>query len=415
MSSSFRDIFGTRVRTPSAARWTLLAVSAALSGTADAAQTYWQPALEARIEAHTNRDLVPEDEEEMIGYFADLGITWGRETERSVTRIQPRIRIQEFPDRKRLQRTEEFLNFVTEYETLRSEFDLTARFSRRDAYTAEFLQPGFDPVDPSIPLEGGDTGRLLVDQTRTAFSLRPSFTHRVSERNGFSVNVAAEIVDYESSVPVTQVDFKFASVEVAWLRQIDERTSLTFGPFVSRYDADDGGETDAFGARVTWRREWSERSRVALIFAGQNEETTRFADVPVSMDDTSWEALLRLERDTTTGLLRLDLGRSITPSGSGSLSDVDQINLEYRRALSPRWNSKSAVRAQRVRAHNAFAANDDRDTAGLSLSLTWAMTPTWSLSGGYELFWREFVRDNDDALDNAVFLSMTFRGIGPRT
>lgn len=415
MSSSSRNARRARMRLKPCAPYALLTAAATFASAGHAAQTYWQPTLEARVEGHTNRDLVPEDEEEMIGYFADLGVTWGRLTERSETRIRPRVRIQEFPDRKRLQRTEEFLDVITGYDTQRTEFDLIARYSRRDAYTAELLQPGFDPVDPSIPNQSGDTGRLLVDQTRTAYSLRPTITHRFTERNGIAANIVGESVDYQSEVPVTQVDFKFASAEVAWLRQLDERTNLTFGPFVSRYDAEGGDETDAYGARLTWNREWTERSRIALIFGAQTENTTRFVDIAIDHTDTSWEALLRLERDTTTGLLRLDFGRAITPSGSGSLADNDQINFEYRRALSPRWNSKTAIRAERVRAHNQFAANDDRDTAGLALSLTWAMTPTWALSGGYEFIWREFVRDNDDALDNAVFLSMTFRGRGPRT
>jgi len=415
MSSSSREM-PRHMSRAAISRWAFILTAGGVGAAAQAQQTYWQPAFEARVEGHTNRDLTPDGEEEMMGYFADAAVTWGRRTERSDTRIRPRIRFQDFPQRSDLQRLEEYLDVITGYRTLRSDFGLKANYSRRDAYTAELLQAGFNPFDPSTPEQSGDTGRLFVSTRRTSISVRPTYTYRFTERDGITTNLIAEVVDYSSEVPVTQIDYRYGLAEVAWRRELDERTSLTVGPYFSRYDADDGSKTDAYGARMLWQREWSERLRASVTLGAQSEKTDDFDDVRVDESDTAWEAMLKLERDSEAGVLRLAAGRSITPSGSGSLADSDQVNVEYQRALSPRWSSTIAVRGLRVRAHNPAARGDDRDTANASLGFKWAMTPTWSVGMGYQFQYRKFVTDDQgNAFDNSLFLSMRFDGLGPRT
>jgi hypothetical protein len=402
MSSSFRN-----------SGRALLAFGAAFAGTsAYAAETFWQPSVEARVEGHSNRDLAPDSEDTMAGYFADLELLWGRNTGRSETRIRPRLRFQDYPDRDELQRLEQFLDVSTLYRTLRSETSVVGSYSRRDAYTAEIIEAGFDDFDPDDP-SVSETSRLIVDNTRTRVQVRPTYTYRFSERSGITAGLTAETVDYESELPQTQVDFDYMQFETGWVQELDERARITFGPYVSRYDArDDSVTSDGYGLVGRWSRSWTERFRSTLTVRVERTESDRLLPVVVEESDTVWGATLNIDRRSETSIWRMNVGRTITPSGSGSKANSDEIRVGYERAMSPRLSSTAAVRALRVRSQSDFSRGDDRDYARAELGLRWAMTQTWSITGGYEFTWREFKRETDDANDNALFVSVKFEGLG---
>lgn len=412
MSSSFRKA-GTRRRLPAA----LLTAAACTAGTqAPAADVYWRPDFEARVEADTNRDLATRDEleDEMAGYQINLGLTWGRATPRSETRIRPRVRFQDYPDRDDLQRLEQFLEFDTRYRSPRSDFALFGGYSRRDAYTSELVEADFDEFDPDDPVVS-QTTRLVLDNTRTRYQLRPRYTYQLSERTGLQAAVTAEVVDYESEGTTSQVDFSFWQVDGTWVRQLDPRSKLSFGPYYSRYEArDDTTESDAYGLVVNWDREWTQRLRGGLTFRVERNEWTRTLPAPAEETETAWGAVLNLESRGEISLWRVNLGRQITPTGSGTKANLDQLRVAYHRSLSPRLTSISAVRLLRVRSQTDFARGDDRDYARLELGLQWAMTRTLFIGTGYEFTWREFTQEGEDALNNAVYVSLKYEGLPPQ-
>lgn len=402
------------------------AVAAVLAGTAAGApaaaqQVYWQPRFEARIEGHTNRNLAIESEaeDEIAGYRADLGVTWGRITPRSETRIRPLLRFQDYPDRDGLQRFEQFLDLETLYRTLRSDFELVGRFSRRDAYTAEFIEAEFDEFDPNDPTVS-ETGRILADTTRTRFQVRPGYTYRFSERTGLAAGVTYERVDYDDPrFTAGQRDFDFVLAEGTWRWRSDPLTEIAFGPYVSRYETrDDSSRSDGYGAVLSWGREWSER--LSSTFTGRVERTESdrllgVPAVPVEESTTAWAASVDVRSRTEISQWRFVAGRRITPTGSGAKADSDELRVEYTRAHSERLSSITALRALRIRSQSELVGRfDDRDYARLELSLRWAVTPTWFIRGGYEFTWQEYQFETADATNNAIFLSVGFLGLGPQ-
>jgi hypothetical protein len=109
-----------------------LVLTAALAGAlcalpAHAAQTYWQPEIEASVEQNTNRNLAidPDLEQDIHGYSLAAGILWGYVTPTSETRLLPRVRLQHFPDDDDAERTEQFFDFSTVHRpTERTSYDL---------------------------------------------------------------------------------------------------------------------------------------------------------------------------------------------------------------------------------------------------------------------------------------------------
>lgn len=102
------------------------------------------------------------------------------------------------------------------------------------------------------------------------------------------------------------------------------------------------------------------------------------------------------------------LERRLLPDRRGFLRETDQIRLRGSREISPRL--EAAVTARAFNARRPDTAGDDRSTeyASFSPSLTYMLTPEWSLSGEYHFEFRDESDIPGDATGNAVFLSLDF-------
>jgi len=415
MSSSFPERRRRRLHLRHGA-WLIACVAPA---GAFAAEIYYQPRFELRAEGHTNRDLQPDsvdDEGNMGGYVANAGLQWGRRSQTGEIMVIPSLRYTDYPERSSLEKLEEFLDLKGAHRTARSEFALIGRYARRDAYNAEFPRAGFDPLDPQAPPVDG-TGRLIVSLTRTQYLLRPTYTYRLSERRAMTGSLEYQQVKYSTSAATSQVDYTYGRGDVAFRWQYDERSHLDIGPYVARYEARDNSYTsDAFGLRVELNRDVSERTSTGITLRVQRDsnDIRSAGNTTVNESDTGLELMLNLVREAEAGEWRFRLGRSMVPTGAGSVADSDEFHVEFRHAFSPRLSSETALRANRVRARSVRGTGDDRDYASARAALSWALTPTWSLSGGYEATWRDYVADDGDALDHALFISTRFLGLGPQ-
>ncbi len=414
MSSLFPE---RRRRRPRSRRCAWLVACIAPAG-AFAAETYYQPRLELRAEGHTNRDLRPDssDDGKLAGYVANAGLQWGRRTQTGELMVYPSLRYTDYPERSNLEKLEEFLDVKGTHRTERSDFALLGRYARRDAYNAEFPRAGFDPLDPQAqPVDG--TGRLFVAVTRTQYQLRPTYTYQLSERRAVTSSLQYQKVEYSGNAATSQIDYTYGRGDIALRWRHDERSRLDIGPYVARYEASDNSYTnDAYGLRVEYSRDVSERTStgITLRVERESDDIRSVGNPTVSGSDTGFELMLNLVREVEAGKWRFRLGRSIVPTGAGSVSDSDEFHVEFMHAFSPRLSSETALKASRVRARSDRGAGEDRDYASARAALSWALTPTWSLGGGYEATWREYVSDNGGALDHALFISTRFLGLGPQ-
>lgn len=394
-----------------------LASQAVVVPEAIAAETYFKPIVEARVEGNTNRNMNLSDEDgknNTGGYIGDLSFIYGIATPRSETEIRPRLKIQEYAGQEGVERTEQFLDFRNRYETLRSKLDTVARYSRRDAYTAELLDADFDDFDPQDPTRP-ETSFVTQNNRRTSVSFRPDYTYKLSQRNGVTAGVQYEHMDYESQVQGRQVDFDYGLAEIGWAHRLDERTDVAVKPYVSRYEAvDDSSTTDGYGVSLEWEREWSEKLRAGLSVDVERNKSELTRNLVFREETTTeWGALFTLDRAINeANRVQLSAGRIITPSGSGTKATSDEVQVQYDRFFSPRLLATAATRLQRYRSLSLIGQGDDRDYGRASIKLRWAMTPTWFVTGGYEFTYREYKIENDDANNNAVFMTVRYEGLG---
>lgn len=380
---------------------------------ASGAQTFVQPQLDLRTEAHDNFDLLPDGtpDGDIYGFVADASAVIGIATPRSETTLRPRVKLQEYPDRDDLERIEGFLDLRSGYAWERADFLLIGRYAHQDLYNTETLSGEFDPLDPNFD-GSADSSRVVVGETRTRFEVAPSLEYQLTERVRGGVAVGYEDVDFDADGPSTQTDYDFGQAKLSLSWALTQLSQIGVDTYVTRYQAkDDSTETDAYGAGLSYNYQWSEVDGIETrIFFEENDTTNR---VPVGFEESTsgWGGSVTAYRKLEVSDWRLSIGRTYIPTGDGGKAESDLLRLQYRRSLSERLAFSAAGRYESRNALNEADARADRDSARADLSLEWFMRPTWYLRGGYSYVWQDREAASGDASDNILFFSVGYKGL----
>ena len=416
MSSSFPEP-ASRVATYTGLLGALVAGSMILQ-TAQAAQTYWEPQIEVRAEDSTNRNLAidPANEADVTGYIADAQLTWGYVTPRSDTTVRPRLRFQRFPDRREIDRTEQFLDLRTLYRlTERSSFDAVGRYSRQDTFNTELGDAEFDDLDPDDPTGGTAGGATsdLGEDTRTRTQIRPGFTHQLTDLTGLRLEGVAETVRFDSDV-VDRTSYDYYEMTGLVTRNISQRSQLSVGPMVSRYETrDDRNTTDGYGLDLGIRTQWSELSTIsARVFVRETDADITEGGTTRTESDTNFGFDASILRKTETGRIRGSIGRNVRPTTSGNVVVQDELRIQYDHDFSQRLSMRTAVRAYMWDSTSGEPSTRDREYARGEIQLRWVVTPTFFVRGGYNYTWREIDIQPDSADNSTFFIALGYRGLG---
>jgi hypothetical protein len=393
-----------------------LAFSAAPLAPAHAAQTHWQPRFETGVEQNTNRNLAldPDQEADVTGYVATAELLYSYVTPRTETRVQPRLRIQNYPDQDDADRSEQFFDFSTVHQaTERTAYDLVARYSRQDAFRTELGEAEFDDFDPEDPTDGVEGAAVIGADTRTRAQLRPGFKHEFSELTGIAVGGVAETVRYKSDL-VDRQDYDYFELRTLLTRQHTPRTEWAGGPMIARYETRDGNnQTDDYGFELGMTHQWSELARFgAGAFVRRSDiEIVREAEIGTETQ-TNYGFDVNVLRRTEQGRLRLSAGRSLRPTSRGAMTTTDEIRVQYDHDFSERVTMRTALRAYTQDSVGDLAGGgSDRDYARAELTLTRMMTPTVYVRGRYQYTWRDRAQDATSADNHAVMVSVGYRGL----
>ena len=384
---------------------------------AQAAQTHLQPRIEAGVEQNTNRNLAinPDDEADVLGYIVTAEVLWSYVTPKTNTEVRPRVRFQDYPDDKEIQRSEQFLDFSTQHRaTERSTLALVGRYAREDSFNSELVDAGFDDLDPDDPIDGGEgTTEELASETRTRVQLRPDFTHDISEVTGVAVGGVFQTVGFDSESR-DRTEYDYLELRTLLTRRLSPRTQVGVGPVVSRYETrDDTRQTDGYGLELGLDHRWSEVSRLrGKLFVLRSEFEGLDDGLLVSESETNVGFNLGFTRRTELGRVRLDVGRTVRPTAGGSTVVQDQVRAQFDHDFSERLFMRTALRAYTQERVGSSESSNNRDYARAELGLTWMATPTIFISGGYNYTWRELELDGTSADNHSVFVSFGYRGLG---
>jgi hypothetical protein len=139
-------------------------------------------------------------------------------------------------------------------------------------------------------------------------------------------------------------------------------------------------------------------------------------NVPVRTESSTsgWGGLLTAYREQELSNWRFSIGRRYIPTGDGRKAELDQLRLQYSRDLSPRLKLGGVARYETRTDIEETIISDDRDYARGDLTLTWMMSQTWYLTGGYSYIWEERERAVSDAANNQVYIGIGYKGLTPQ-
>jgi hypothetical protein len=118
-----------------------------------------------------------------------------------------------------------------------------------------------------------------------------------------------------------------------------------------------------------------------------------------------------LDRQLEVTRWRFEVGRRVTPSGSGSLVERDQVRAVMDHQLQPRWALRLSAVAQSTGsvADQDILDTNERDYVQGRASLAYQWTRNWTVEGRYSLTHQDFADLPGDAQEHEIRLSFIYR------
>jgi hypothetical protein len=402
-----------------------------------AAFAEWQsvPAIRLGMEGNDNPRLgqwipgpgggaAPPEDHTATRTLLDARIEFANTGQRGNFSIEPRATFDAYADEvdDDLERQDAYLTARGAYRWQRATGNLRASLSRESILTSELVDTDFtDPDDDFIveePIET-DTGRLvLLDEYRKRLSLAPSIAFSLSDRNSLSLAPSIVDVSYTGVQFAGRTDFTDTGITLGLNRATSDRAEAALRLLVSKYEAEaTRNDTDTTGLEGYYAIELTEV--MSLDFAAGVERSdfvfVNGAGISVSDTETNVTFNVGLTMRSDVGTLNLDVGRTVGPSGSGFLSQRNEVRAFYRRRMSDKLRGGIGLALSDTESLDGLS--DQRDFARLDLDLEWALTALWSLSLGYSNIDQDFgspLRQQEGGKAQVVSLGAVYRGLRRR-
>ncbi|UHD17130.1 porin family protein [Thiocapsa bogorovii] len=322
-------------------------------------------------------------------------MTAGRRTEVSDIGLGLTVNSKQYADASDLDRTNGSLAFISSYQLDRHRLGLNADLD----------------YDSTLTSEEATTGFVQVNKRRSRFVVRPTWAYQITERATLDTGLSYEDVSYEdvNQIPLSNYTFARANVTIGY--QISERMQLVGQTAYDNYESTaDGTRTTSVGVEAGLRYLLSETSSIRALAGVRHSD----AETPIEdgVDDTdSFGPIFQLEwtKDFIVGGVELLAERSLLPSGRGTLLDTTGITLGFDYPISPLWTFGLNASAYRNRNPGGEISGNDRDYVDVSPRLGRRLSESLSLDLSYRLRWQKREIIAEDAVSNAIFLSVNYK------
>lgn len=380
-----------------------IALAVAIGSMATASADTWEfvPRLELGYLYNDNYRLdFAGDEIDVSGGILDVALPIRLVSQVRKAEIAPRVHATLFPDEPDEDSTDYFLKGMFEQRGQRNTFGVDAVASREDVVRSEL--PGAD-IDSGLgEPTGGDSGRVLLRNERDLIRVAPYWRYDVSQRHRAEAGGYYIDADYEKDFLGAQQDYRDAGLYAGWGYLVSQRNSLTFRIRGSHYET--VFDSDAYGAEVEWRSDFSETSQVYVRLGGQNTELDRGDGISA----TSVIGGLGGRWTWPTTNIFADFTSSVGPTSAGVVVERSQLRLRLTRALRPRLSMLIGARATRDEAVQKISSYPTRDYMTGEVGFDWRINRAWSIVGAYNYIWQEYADEDADRSSNAVSLGVVY-------
>lgn len=400
----------------SAAHW--LAAGVALSWLAPI-QAAWEfvPQIGLLADTNTNPRLQVIDENEASRAILDLRGTLTNYGERGNIFLEPRVRTSAYSDSddEDLDNDDIFIRSYGQYAWSKVDSGFYAEFQRRSIQSSEFRSAA--PEDPDLPAPPDvGTGELIfIHQDQDSVWFAPYLDYELSPRSSLRLEVQKMDIAYTGPQLPDRGDFRNNLFYAGIVRHVDERTDVSARAFVGYFEGDvNQNETDTVGVEGQFTRPISEIWSFSLG-AGVQRSDFRFVQLNRRVVDNAASnvtANVEFRQRSDLRTLNVRFAREIYPSGSGFLSQVDQVTAYVEQEFSPKLTGRFGVRYEDIATLDEVRTTDPREYGRVDVEFRWALKMRMSLVAGYQFTAQDFPEQPlPEATSNAVYFGINFRGL----
>ncbi|HET6630827.1 MAG TPA: hypothetical protein VFG91_13720 [Woeseiaceae bacterium] len=387
-----------------------------LPGPATAQQWLFTPEIEIGAHHVDNPRLAEQAETDAItGGLVDAGLAMRRNTQTSSVLLRPRAVVYRYTDAPDEDSEAYFLDFNAQTETQRSTWGIRANYRQQQVFrgettSAEFGDGGLDDgigIDDDVQT---GTGRTFTRRQRDLWRVNPHATMELTQVTSLRVDLSYLDVQYDTEELGEATDYNNSQVEAALVHALSRHSDLSASVFAARYDPTSAErQTDSAGARVRYEQSISDISSFFVDVGVQESRAESAADPDFDISKTSFLWNLGLDRQLEVTRWRFELGRRVTPSGSGSLVERDLVRAVMDHQFQPRWSLQLAAVAMQTNAVAEDISENDRDYLQGRATLAWQWTRSWTVEGRYSLTHQDFSDIPGDAQEHEIRLSFIYR------
>src|SRR3954471_24022821 len=235
-------------------RLPVLAAGIALAASQGArADAVWEftPTIQAGYLYDDNYRLTsPGTEVSVDGPLLDAALQMRTLTQTGEFSFIPRVRATYFADQSELDSVDYYGALDWQRTGQRFATRLRAEYANQDVVTSEQPDAGVD-TGRGEPVFG-DAGRVLVDNRRQRYGVRPSVSWEMNQRNQFEIDASYYDVSFDEAIAATQVGFDTSELTAGVRTRINERTTLATRLRAGYYDIQFRDVTKAYGAELQW-------------------------------------------------------------------------------------------------------------------------------------------------------------------
>ena len=374
----------------------LCAVLTLMSGAASAAEWTVTPQVGMSADYQDNPQLVLKNAHVVGVASVDARAVLAATDESAQFLATPYVHSARYPDFSELDNNSQALALSYRYEGEQNTWTIAGDTARDSTLTTEFE----------------DTGFLQTHKWRNSSNVSPAWSHEWSDGISGQVSAGYSDVAYEKADATLLADYSYKNVEVSLNWDSGERMQWGASLTAARLDTPVYHNiSDDYGAQLSFAYVWSDTQHFN-ISGGTRYNELHLTPGTLSIHEKSrgWTLDAAYGAESELNTWRVQVSRSVDPSGVGVLVQKDKLVFALGRAFMERVNGSVNLAALQLEELQREKISARRQYATVGVQLNWAWAPTWTLSGAYGYTQQHYQGVAGTPQANNVQFTLTWQG-----
>lgn len=280
--------------------------------------------------------------------------------------------------------------------------------------------------DTTLDSQLEETGLVLDRIRRSRISASPSWTWLMDERSNLSASYSYSDVEYKNPGTSGFVNYTLNNGQLSLTRTLNERSAATVSLARVRSDNDNDVKSTNTNLQGGVAYQFSETLSASLFAGGRRTEVdySRTSFVPVfsgsviigyvpltaAVTNSDWGYIFNIgiTKKFLRGETSVSASRDISNDINGTPIEVNRLRWNNLYRFSETFSGHLNLELYNSQYSNAFGQNLDRNYYSVQPELTWQFARFWSLTGSYRYRVQTYSNSNDDATQNAAYLTLTY-------